>query len=140
MDRFLNRLKRWMDHFSLTWLDLNPRASLRTGNRPNTGDRGFLVLQSLTGYAASSQVPQRSKNFHPYIRIIEYFAIEVYNHRRKKKKRIIPLFIRDEFSIISNVFESVASYLHLVNAKIPRESRIARNAGQRTRFRGKPFE
>lgn len=85
-------LNRWTDHFSLTWLDLNPRAWLRTGNRANRGgDRGFLVLQSLAGYVASSQVPRRSKNFHPCPNNIS--TIEFYNYRRKKKEkeRIVPL-------------------------------------------------
>lgn len=77
------------------------------------------MLQSLAGYVASSQVPRRSKNFHPCPNNIS--TIEFYNYRRKKKEkeRIVPL--STNFPQFLNV-----SYLHLVNAKIPR--RIARSA------------
>lgn len=82
------------------------------------------MLQSLAGYVASSQVPRRSKkNFHPCPNNIS--TIEFYNYRRRKKKKK-----RENRSVIYSAtnfpqFLNV-SYLHLVNAKIPR--RIARSA------------
>lgn len=121
------------------------KSSCIVANRKSTehGRSRFSRVTKLGwGYVASSQVPQRSKNFHPHPnnRIFRDSTMEFCNYRRKnERKESFRYLLATNFPQFPT-FSYVDSYLHLVNAKIPRQLRIARSAGQRTRFRGKPFE